>query len=879
MIVTAHMSLWRTPRTRALLLVGTIGVCTGLVALVARVYTDYLWFREVGQDRAYWTMLTWKVLTPAVAGLGTTCFLLANLAIVVRRTASAQPPSARWPAMLWRRRRIAFPLVAIACGLITVERLPDEAWRLVLLWANGGGFGAEDPLFHRDAGFFVFSLPLYELVSSWLLVTVLMAGTATTAAYAVVRPRRPARAHLLALGALALAVMAWRVRLDQFSLALPHEGSMVPGASYTDVHVRLPALRILALLWLGAAGVCAIGAVRRISLRPLIALGILGVVATAAAGGAASLVERVSVAPQALARERPYVADAITATRRAFALDAIDVRHLSGDGTVSTAAVTAHRRTLENVPVWDPGVLRPAMNELQTIGGYYGFPSTTIDRYTVGGRPRLMTVAARQLDLSRLEADNRSWANTHFAYTHGYGMVGVRGGEADADGYPRFAQREFRSPRNPLRLSEPRIYYGERAGSEPRYVVVDSGRGEVEQPAPGSLPPAYHYGGAGGIAVAGLLRRAAFAARLGDLQLLLTSTVTSRSRIILHRDVRDRLLTLAPFLRWDAHAQVVVAGGRVQFLFHGYTTSSSYPYSAPVDLGQGRVNYVRGSALAVVDAYSGHVSIYADPEDPILRAWRAAFPQLFLPLADLPEPLREHLRYPRQLFDAQADAYLTYHASDVTGFWNGSDVWQQSRELAGPVEDAGEIHFPDTRASIAADERSARPSYLLVRLPGDRRERFVLASSFTPRGRQNLVGYLAGSVDSGGAPRLTLLSLPRDRLTIGPTQATRAVLANPGVSSRIQLLNRESRDLGRNSVNRTVLGTPRVIPVGDALVHVQPVYVTSGGNGLPRLQLVTAYANGRVGYGRDVQAALGRAVRGAAVVAPRRVRAAGGARP
>jgi uncharacterized protein len=331
-----------------------------------------------------------------------------------------------------------------------------------------------------------------------------------------------------------------------------------------------------------------------------------------------------------------------------------------------------------------------------------------------------------------------------------------------------------------------------RPGHDPPYVVLTTRRGDIDRPIPGSRAPGYHYDGSGGIALSGLLRRAASAARFGDLKLLLTETVTDRSRIVIHRDAGERVRALAPFLHWDAHAQTVVAQGRVQYLFHGYTTST--------------------------------------------------------------------------LFNAQARAYAGYHASDPTGFWSGADAWQLPLQLAGPIEGAGEIHFPDPRENFEAtdDARHARwpmrPDYLFARLPGDTHERLMLVTPYTPRGRQNLAAYLAGSIDGDGTPRLTLLSLPRDRLTIGPTQATHRILAHPEVSRRLELLNRESRDLGRAAVNRTILGDARLVPIGGTLVHVQPVYVVAGGNGLPRLQLVTAYADGRVGYGRDLEAALRRVV-------------------
>ena len=867
---TQQVSLWRTPRTRALLLVATIGAVVALIHYASRVYIDVLWYREVGQERVFWTTMTYRLLGPAVVGLGTTCALLLNFALVERLTRGAPPPDRQAIALVWRHRKLIYPVVAIACGIFTMDQ-HGEAWRQLLLWANRSEFGVQDPLFHRDVGFFVFSLPLYRQVTHWLLETLLLAGFTSMGAYALAG-LRAARAHLLSLTALLLLVTAWRLRLDQYALALPHGDSVVAGAGYTDVHVRLPALRILMYLSLAGAALVAYGAVRRVRLVPLAALGVVALVTIGAANALPSLIERFDVAPQALSRERPYLADAIASTRRAFALDRISVHSPSGNSRVTAAGVAANRLTVENVPLWDSSVLRPAMNELQSIGGYYSFPSTTTDRYTIDGVPRLMTIGARQLNLSRLRRSDRTWANTRFAYTHGYGVVAAESGGADIDRYPRFAQREFRSRDNPLRLTQPRIYYGQRPEREPPYLVLNSRRGEVEQPIPGSEAPGYHYDGQGGIALSSLARRAVFAARFGDLKLLLTGTATSSSRIVLHRDAGERLRTLAPFLSWDEQPQTAVIGGRVQFLFHGYTTSDHYPYSALVRTGNGYVNYIRASALAAVDSFSGQVTIYAvEGDDPILRAWRAAYPTLLEPASQMPPALRSHLRYSRRLFEAQATAYASYHAADPTGFWNGADVWQPSTQIAGPVEEAGEIHFPDPEDNLDEDERREghvtperwrmRPGYLLARLPGDRRERFLLAAPFSPRGRQNLVGYLAASVDRSGRPELTLLSLPRDRLTLGPSQATREILASPAVNRQLQLLNRESRDLGRNSVNRTVLGVPRVVPLGDALVYVQPVYVTAGGSGLPRLQLVTVYANGRVGYGRDLKAALRRAVR------------------
>ena len=841
--------LWRTPRSRSLLLLATLTVVGACVSLVAHVYTDLLWFRELGQEDVFWTTLKWKILAHGVPGFGTACFVLVNLAVVERVMARHAPTRPQ--------RLLAYPLVAVVAGLIASEWRTDDAWRLLALWSGRSDFGVDDPLLHRDVGYYVFSLPLYEQTVRWLLDAVVMGAVAAVAAYYAAGGLRRARPHLLALAALALVVVAWRYRLDQFGLALPHKGSAVPGASYADVHVRLPARRALVVLSLAGAAVCLYGAWRRVLRVPVVAVGALAVVAIAGQSVLPGLLERLDVAPQELSRERPYLADAIASTRRAFALDDVSVRPIRGGGELSAADIAAGRRTIDNVPLWDADVLTPTINELQSIGRYYSFPSTTVDQYTVDGVPTLMTVAARQLDRGRLDQDARSWANDRFAYTHGYGVVAVKLGAVDAAGHPRFVQKDFRSSRNPLGLRQPRIYFGEQPEAKPPYVVLRTGRGELDEPVPGSTPPAYRYDGSGGVALSSTLRRAAFAARFGDLKLLLTETLDSRSRIVLHRDASERLHALAPFLHWESDLQTAVVDGHVQFLVHGYTTSDDYPYSAPVRMGTSRINYVRASALAAIDAFSGRVSLYAtDARDPILRAWRATYPGLFLPAARIPDQLRAHIRYPQALFDVQIEAYETYHAGDPTAFWNGADAWQRPMQLAGPVEGAGEIHFPDPNEN--ADPM--QPDYLFARLPGDAIERLMLVTPFSPRGRQNLTAYLAGSIDANGAPQLTLLSLPRDRLTIGPTQATRRILSSPGVNRRLQLLNRESRDLGKAAVSRTILGIARLVPIGATLVHVQPVYLVAGGSGVPSLQLVTVYVDGRVGYGRDLESALRRAI-------------------
>jgi uncharacterized protein len=875
------VSLWRTPRTRALLLLGSVGGIAGVLWLMAHFITDLLWFRELRHPEVYWTTLTWKLMAEGVVPLGTVTALLANFAVVELVMAGHREAWVSQRVLpVWRHRWTVYPLLAMSGGVVSSLRWPDVGWQHLLLWVHRTEFGVNDPLFDRDVGFFVFSLPVYREVTTWVLDTMLLAAMGTLLAYAVAGGLRVAsqrgivrgaRTHVLALGAVLLLVGAWRFRLDQFELAVPRAGTALPGATYVDVRVRLPALQLLSGLALVGAFLCIWSIVRRLPIRLVVALTALGALAVIVSHALPSLVQRFYVDPQELTRERPYIQRSIVATQQAYGVDDVTQVSLDGSSPLSAADLGDNRQTVDNVPLWDGEIVRAAMNELETIGSYYRFGHPTIGRYVIDGVPRVMTIAARELDLTRLNRGARGWANERLAYTHGYGIAGIGAASVDGENFPLFDQREFGPVANPLGVRQPRIYFGELRRRDAQYLIVPTRRGEVEEPIPGSRAATYHYDGPGGIPLSTFLRRAAFAARLGDLKLLLSRTVTDRSRILLHRDVRARVLALAPFLRWDGRPLVAVVDGRITYLFHGYTTSDSYPYSADVRLGGTRVNYMREAALAAVDAFSGKVSIYAaEYADPILRAWQAAYPRLFLSESRMPRALQTRLRYPHALFKAQLDVYATYHAGDVTGFWTGSDAWDRPLQIAGPIERAGELHFPNPERSIDPDERTEnrvtaesfrmRATYVLARLPGESRERFLIVSPLTPRGRDNIVAYLAGWVDSQGRPRLTLLSLPRDRLTHGPAQVTRRILASAEVSKRLELLNRETRDLGQAAVQRTVLGLPRVLPLEDQLVTVQPIYTTAGGDGVQRLELVTAHANGRVGYGDTVEAALRRAL-------------------
>ena len=839
-----------------------------LAALLARILahfeTEWLWFHELGQEHVFWTLLASRWLPGTLAGLGTTSFLLGNLWIAQRiAPADADRPSSRL-------RRVAPSVLLAVCagaGLLVGHSVVVSDWQRILLWLHQSNFGVSDPLFHKDVGFFVFSLPLYRRIALWLLVTAAIALASAVAAHAAnggIRTRpslaatRAAYTHLLGLGALLLVLLAWRHRLDQLALELPHHGTTLPGAGYTSVHVRLPWLYVLEAVVLAAAAMLVYAAVRRSWSLPAIAVVMVAVAELVNPAILPAVVQRFLVEPQTLSRERPYLAEAIGLTQRAYALDRVAGRRLPANARISDRELRANRDVLGNVQLWDTDVLRAEIDQQQAIGSYYSFPNVTVDRYQRGGDAQGMIVAERELDLSRLDPSGRTWANDRLAYTHGYGLVAVPAGDAgvDSEGKPTFITSAFGAGRPPAELREPRVYFGiQPRGAQP-WVITDTKRAEVEKPLSGDLPePRRWYDGGGGIPLSGTLSRALFALRFDDLNLLLSETLGGEARMLLHRDVTDRLTHLAPFLHWDRRPEVAVVDGRILFLAHGYTTSDSYPYSAPIDVGGRQVNYLRAPVVATVDAFSGAVTMYVtDPDEPIARAWWAIFPSLFAPASAMPAGVRAHLRYPQELFDAQLRVWGTYHVDDVDDFYTRVDAWKRPADVSGPIQKVGTL---TTRPRDQAPRM--RPSYILARLPGDRSERFMLTTPFTPYGGENLTGYLAGSVDASARPQLTQLSLPRARRVLGPSQVSRQILASPAVNDRLRLLNQETTDLGDRAVNTVDISALRVVPIGDSFLYVQSVYVTAQGTGVTRLRLVGVYLNGRVGYGQNLDAALRRA--------------------
>jgi uncharacterized protein len=872
------------PRGRATVVVIILGIPMALAFAAARVVPGALWFEELGQGDVFNRVVAARVeLYLLIAGT-VAIFVGANLAIALRRTEIVETGVG--------------VLGVMATAVVTATLFASATgghWQTYELWKHRQTFGVVDPIHGKDVGFFVFTLPFERLVSGWLLWLIPIGALYAAGVYKArgaltVRPVRAsfdAQLHLAALTAFFLLSVAWRWRLDQFSLELGQPssspGQAYAGAGYVDVHVRSPGLLALSALALMLAVACVAtpfiarkGHARAAALVAGVPALLLLVGSFLVGGLIPALVQRYVVDPSPLASEQPYLLRSMDATRSGLGLDAIDVQPYSPTGDFSRGGFSALSDRLKNVQVWDSWVLQARMRELVTDTPYFSPGEPSLDAVRVNGRRQTTIDSARELDLRPLGTTADNWINDRVAYTHGLGLIRFSGTATSQS-------REPRALDTGLGLRQPRIYFGNlpqlRVAPEPDedepkiytpttsarteespWVLVDTRRPEVDIPrADGTTQPAYHYTGSGGIELSNWVRRAMFALALGSKELLLSDDITPDTRILLHRDVNDRLQTLAPFIQWDSQATPLTYDGRIVFVVDGYTTSQSYPYSEQVSLAGTSVSYARPSVRATVDAFSGRVDLYlVDPSDPIARAWSEIFPTLFRPRTAMPRELDQRLRYPYDLFAAQATAYERFHATDPDVFVSGSDAWTRPIALSGPLEVAGDVNFDES------DEDELRltmqPGYAFAPPPGQTAPRLILGTYYSPREGQNLVASLTGWIDAEGRARLASRTLSRDPVTLGPAQVSRLVFATPRVRNLLGLRNLEVRDLDVSSLDTVLLGDPRLIFLSGGVIQIQSLYEGSRGPGAARLLGVTAFLNGRAGLGPDIDSAIRQAL-------------------
>ncbi len=799
---------------------------------VAVVWTDVAWFDALGYTNVYWTRI-WARL--ALGGAGGMIFLavfFSNVMLArrlsprIRRVAGGDGGADILELVPTEDRIVQKVLLAVSLVLAFFFALGTGGlWQQVLLLLYRTPFGYTDPIFGRDASFFVFTLPVIGALVSFLGLTLVLTFIGALLVYvfdraAMIDERKRLRlaphvkGHLSSLAAGALLLKAAGYVISAWELVLSPRG-VVFGASYADVHAELPVLRVLAAVSLISAIIFLVNIHYRGWRLPIVAVGLLVFVWIAAGQIYPAVVQQYRVSPNEARVERPYIEENIAATRWAYGLNKITSRPFPAEGALTPTDIEANQATIDNIRLWDPRPLLSTLMQIQEIRLYYTFRDVDVDRYVIDGQYRQAMLAARELDQSKLQPESKTWVNLHLTYTHGYGAVVARVNAATGEGLPDLFVLDIppRSRVPDLNITEPRIYYGELDND---FILVNTDAEEFDYPK-GDTNVTTTYEGTGGLQIGSLPRKLAFTLRFGTLKMLLSDSLTSESRILFRRAIQERVQTIAPFLSYDRDPYLVIRDdGSLVWIWDAYTTSTHFPYSQPRANG---VNYIRNSIKVVVDAYNGDVTFYQiDPDDAIATTLGKVYPGLFVPGDQLPEDLRRHLRYPEDLFSIQANVLAAYHMTDPQVFYTKEDLWEIPTEL------------------YANDEVPVVPYYVIMALPGEAKEEFLLLQPFVPLQKKNMASWLAARMDGDHYGELVVFDFPKDKLVFGTAQIEARISNDPDISAQLTLWNQ--------SGSQVIRGNLLVIPIEDSVIYVEPVYLQSTENPIPQLpRVIVAYAD------------------------------------
>ena len=847
-----------------------------ILAVGAGVWTDWLWFRSVHYTSVFGTTYGVKWALFGIAAV----FMMAVIGVNIRiayRLRPARPISPAQPAqpgqqgqqgleayrlVIEPRRRLVVGVVLGLIGLIS-GLAAAGSWRTWLLFANRTSFGVKDPQFHLDISFFVFDYPFIRMVLSFLFAGVLLSLIAAAVVHYLYgglrlqlrgqRATQGARAHLFVLIGVFVLLKAIAYWVDRYGIDFSQRGVVQTGASYTDVNAVLPAKTVLAVIALICAALFFAGAIRRNALLPAVGFGLLVLSAVIVGGVYPAIVQQFVVKPNELVKEGPYLAREIKNTRAAYGITNVAVTPYSAVSSEPTSQLASQAAALPDVRQIDPGVASAAFQQLQQVKGYYKFAGVlAVDRYQVPGSsvPEDMVVGVR--DMSGPPAGQGNWINSHLVYTHGFGFVAAAANETSSGGNPDFTESDI-PPSGELNVRQPRVYFGEQ---ETSYAIVDTHQLELDYPNSSASGQANTtYTGAGGVPVGSALSRVLYAIKFRELNILLSGAIDGNSKIMYIRDPLSRVAKIAPFLTLDSNTYPVVVGGQIYWVVDAYTTTDNYPYSQRLSLSAAssnsyspggsiagpadQVNYIRNSVKAVVNAYTGAVTLYQwGGNDPVLDAWKKAFPGVIKPESAIPTGLLQHLRYPAVLFEAQRQILAQYHVTQAPEFYGGQNFW------AVPTDPSG----------TNPNQSSQPPYYLTMTMPGQPQPEFSLVTSLTPRGRPNMAAFMEVNSNplSKGYGTIRVLQLPQDTTIRGPQQVQNDFESNATVASALTLL--------RQGGSKVIQGNLITLPVGGGLLYFEPVYVSQSASGssgaYPTLQGMLAYYNGQVGYAATLQAAL-----------------------
>jgi uncharacterized membrane protein (UPF0182 family) len=820
-------------------------------------YVDALWFGSLGYSQVFWTTLNFQGAAFVAFALITFAAIygaflvfkpasLSNLTSGNTILINGQPVRLPMEPAL----RIIVLVVTAVISLITGAGMMEDWPTLALAWYGGSAAGqtATDPIFGRPLAFYLFTLPAWDLISGWILtLAVIACGIAVffvivgggTKAINRLRGRTldsevPWRGLSCAVGVLllAIAVRVWLGRFDR----LFDDQTIFTGVGYTDAHITLTGLTVVAGALVLGALIAFVNAVSAPKLRWLAAALVPAAVSYVFVAILGWYVNSFIVKPNELVRERPYIANNIQFTREAFGLNRIVQRPFPADSGVDAVDIANNRETIDNIRLWDWRALQDTLRQIQEIRTYYDFPDIDIDRYVIDGKVRQVMIGTRELSIEKLPGSSRNWINEKLIYTHGYGVTMNPVTGFTTEGLPTFilSNMPVQSASPTMKVTRPEIYFGELTNDD---VYVKTRQQEFNYPQ-GDTNSVTSYEGTGGIVLGGFLRRLLIAVDRGDVSKLpFSDDVTPESRLLMRRNVRERVQALTgDFLTFDEDPYMVVGDdGRLQWIMDAFTTSESYPYSRHYRLGRRRVNYIRNSVKAVIDAYDGTTTFYVfDPTDPIINAYRAIFPALFRDASAMPEGLRKHVRYPELQLELQAAVYGLYHMTDPGVFYNREDLWTVASEVRSNNQEQA--------------AQPMMPNFVLMTLPGETGTEFVEILPFTPNNRNNLIGWIAGRSDGENYGTLIAYNFPKNRLVDGPLQVEARIDQNSQLSGQLTLWNQQG--------SRVVRGSLLVIPMGRGLLYAEPIYLQSERSPMPELRIVVLALQDRLAYAPTFEAAM-----------------------
>jgi uncharacterized protein len=835
--------------------VGVLAVLAMLFVMFAGFWTDWLWYRSVSYSSVFTKTLWTKVGMFAVFGLlmsgavGLNIWLAHKLRPPLSAMSLEQQSLDRYRMSIAPYKKWVLLGVTSLVGLIAGASAAGQ-WRTWLMWVNGVSFGKVDPHFGKDISFYAFDLPWYRFLLSFGFATAvlsLIAAALVHYLYGGLRITTPgarataqATGHLSVLLGFFVALKAVAYWLDRYGLAVKSGDFKATdnwtGLKYVDANAYLPAKTILFCIAIICALLFFATIWRRTWQLPVIGFGLMVLSAILIGGLYPAIVQKFQVQPNEQAKETPYIEKNIKATRDAYDINDSEVKDYSGTSKAGKEQLRAAADTTASTRLLDPNVVSPTYQQKQQVRGYYQFPATLdVDRYrNKDGKEQDTVVGLREINTEGIPEKN--WINEHFKYTHGYGMVAAKGTTVDKDGAPAFTEKDL-PPKGDIGKYEGRIYYGEKTS---QYSIVGGPQKELDY-ADDEGERTYTYAGKSGVNLANPVNRAAYALSFNEPQILYSGAIGEGSRILYNRTPKERIEAVAPWLTIDGDPYPAVVDGRIKWIVDAYTTSDNYPYSSSTTLGdttadsltdgqravvaqQNRVNYIRNSVKATVDAYTGKVDMYQwDKKDPVLKTWMKAFPGTVKPKGAIGGDLMDHLRYPQDLFKVQRELLTRYHVTSPSQFYSGSERWQ----------------IPDDPTQKGT---AVPPYYLSLQMPGEKKQTFSLTTTFNPNKRETLGAFMAIAADPRGPAygKIKMLRLPSNTTVSGPSQVQSKFNSDPNIAESLNLLKRGDSEIE--------YGNLLTVPLEGGLLYVEPVYVRGAGTNYPRMRKVLVTYGERIAF-------------------------------